>query len=83
MHLRRQYNWFNSANRASLRSGVMLASIATVSKRIPRKVMVVEGPSILDDFIGALMRSHNDNMELRLLVQIGESGGPAVIKLSR
>ena len=61
----------------------MLASIVMVSNCIPRKVMEVDGPSILDDFIGALMRSHNDSIELRLLLQIVESGGPAVRKSSR
>ena len=66
-----------------MHSGVMLASIVIVSKCIPRKVLAVGGPSILDDFTGALMRWHNDNMELRLLLQIGESGGPAVRKSSR
>ena len=62
MHLRCQYNWFNSTNKASLCSGVMLASIDTVSKCIPRNVMEVDGPSILEDFTGALMCSHNDKV---------------------
>ena len=30
--------------------------------------MAVDGPSILDDFTGALMHWHNDNMKLRLLL---------------
>ena len=34
-------------------SSVILASIATLSKCIPRKVMAVDGPSILDDITGA------------------------------
>ena len=37
-----------------------------ISKCIPRKVMEVAGPSILEDFLGVLMHSHSDNMELRL-----------------
>ena len=61
----------------------MLASIVMVSNSIPKKVMEVEGPSILDDFIGALMRSDSDSIQLRLLLQIVESGGPAVRKSSR
>ena len=61
----------------------MLASIATLFKCIPRKVMAVIGPSILEDFTGALMHWLNDNMELRLLLQIGKSGGPVVRKSSR
>ena len=44
--------------------------------------MEVDRPSILEDFIGALIRSHNDNMELRLWLQMGESGGPVVKKSS-
>ena len=54
-----------------------------VSNCIPRKVMEVDRPSILDDFIGALMHSYNDSIEIRLLLQMGKSGGPAVRKSSR
>ena len=61
----------------------MLASIATVSRYIPRKVMEVDGPSILEGFMGALIRSHNPNMEFRFQLQMGEFGGPAVRKSSR
>ena len=60
----------------------MLASIATVS-RFPKKVMEVDGPSILEGFMGALIRSHSANMEFRFRLQMGEFGGPAVRKLSR
>ena len=61
----------------------MLAYIVMVSNCIPRKVIEVDGPSILDDIIGALMCSHSNSMELRLLLQIVEFGGQAVRKLSR
>ena len=40
-----------------------------VSKCIPRKVMEVAGPSIL---IGVLLRSHSDNIELRLKFHRGD-----------
>ena len=33
---------------------------------MPKKVMEVDSQSILEDFIGSLMCSHSDNMELRL-----------------
>ena len=46
LHLRCQYSRFNSANKASLGSDVMLASIVMVTSNCsPRKVMEVDGPS--------------------------------------
>ena len=61
----------------------MIASTVMVSKCIPRKVIQMDGPSILEDFMGALICLHSANMELRLWLQMGESDNPAVRKLSR
>ena len=45
MHLQCQYIWLSSTTKACFCSGIMLASIVTVSKYIPRKVREVDGPS--------------------------------------
>ena len=55
VHLRRGYRPFSSASRDCFRSTVILASIVTVSKCMPRNVIDVDGPSIFDVLTGALI----------------------------
>jgi len=61
----------------------MLASIVLLFRRIPRKVKDVEGPSTLDDLIGALMLLHNVNIDCKFSEHCDEFAGPAVKKSSR
>ena len=55
MHLHQGYRLCSSWSRESFLSAVMLASIVTVSRCMPRNVSDVDGPSIFDVFTGALM----------------------------
>jgi len=43
----------------------MLASIVTVSKCIPKKVRDVDGPSIFEDLMGALIFSQTVSIDFR------------------
>ena len=61
----------------------MLACIFSVSMIIPKNERQVDGPSILDDFTGALICSQRESMVVRLLEHSLESGEPAVKKSSR
>ena len=55
VHLRRGYRLFGSSSTDCFRSTVMLASIVTVSKCMPRNVIDVDGPSIFDVLTGVLI----------------------------
>ena len=61
----------------------MLASIVMVSSKMPKNVNVVDGPSTLDDFTGALILLQRENIAVRLFMQSFELTGPAVKKSSR
>ena len=76
-------SWCSSWSKDSFCSAVILASMATVSKCIPRNVSKVDGPYIFDDLIGALIFSQMDNIEYRLWEQTVEFVGPAVRKLPK
>ena len=66
-----------------LRSVVMDARIATESSWIPRKVRVVEGPSVFSGLIGTLIAEQAWIMACMLHWHVLVSGGPAVKKSSR
>ena len=61
----------------------MLASIEVVSNKMPKNVNVVDGPSTLDDFTGALILLQRESIAVRLFMQSLELAGPAVKKSSR
>ena len=61
----------------------MLASIVTVFRCIPRKMIDVDGPSKFDDLTGALICSQTDSITLRFCTQTAESARPAVRKSSK
>ena len=50
---------------------------------IPKNARRVDGPSILDDFTGALMCLQRESLVVKLLEHSLESGEPAVKKSSR
>ena len=61
----------------------MLASIVVVSNKIPKNVNVVDGPSTLDDFTGALILLQRESIAVRLFMQSLEFAGLVVKKSSR
>jgi len=61
----------------------MPAVISSVSNTIPRNVILVEGPSIMEDFKGALMVVQRDSIDCRLAAHSVEPGELAVKKSSR
>ena len=61
----------------------MLASIVTVFRCMPRKVIDVDGPSIFDDLTGALICSQTGSIALGFCTQTAESAEPAVRKSSK
>jgi len=64
-------------------SSEMPAIISSVSITIPKNVILVEGPSILEDFTGALMVVQRDCIDYRSSAHSVEPGEPAVKKSSR
>ena len=75
-------DWIDKMRSAFL-STEMPAVISSVSITIPRNMILVEGPSILEDFTGALMVVQRDSIDSRLSAHSVEPGEPAVKKLSR
>ena len=69
--------------RSAFLSSEIPAVISSVSITIPKNVILVEGPSILEDFTGALMVVQRDSIDCRLSVHSVEPGEPAVKKLLR
>ena len=69
--------------RSTFLSKEIPAVISSVSITIPKNVILIEGPSILEDFTGALMIVQRDNIDCRLSVHFVEPGEPAVKKSSR
>ena len=61
----------------------MLAFIVVVSSKLPKNVNVVDGPSTLDDFTGALILLQRESIAVRLFMQSLELAGLAVKKSSR
>lgn len=51
----------------------------TVSSSIPRKINVVDGPSVFSPLIGSPKISHIDMNCCKAKLQIGESGGPKIV----
>ena len=72
-----------AARNSSLCSVVMDARIATKLSWIPRKVRVVEGPSVFSGLIGTLIAEQAWIMGSMLDWHVLVSGGPAVKKSSR
>jgi len=68
--------------RSAFLSSQMPAVISSVSVIIPRNVILVEGPSILEDFTGTLMVVQRGSIDCRLSVYSVECE-PAVKKSSR
>ena len=68
--------------RYCLCSGEIAAVILSVST-IPKKVSWMDGPSVIEVLIGALIFLHSKSMAWRLFEHSSEPGEPAVKKLSR
>ena len=66
-----------------LHSAVMEAVIASESSWMPRKVRVVDGPSVFSCLMGTLMAEQAWSMASMLRWQVSEFGGPAVKKSSK
>ena len=69
--------------RSCWHSGEMPAVILLVSITIPKKVSRVDGPSIFEVLIKALIFSQSKSLAWRLFEHSIEPGEPAVKKLSR
>ena len=69
--------------RCCLRSGEMPEVILSVSITIPKKVSWVDGFSIFEVLIKALVFSHSKSMAWKLFEHSTEPGKPAVKKPSR
>jgi len=54
----------------------MPAVVSSVSITIPKNVILVEGPSILEDLTGALMAVQRDSIHCRLSAHSVEPGEP-------
>ena len=65
------------------RCAVMDACIVEESRRIPRNVSEVDGPSSFSGFVGALMQLQSLFIVSMLRLQVWESGVPAVKKSSK
>ena len=83
VQLRRCQRRSSSESNVSFCSCVMLASIVVVSNIMPKYVNVVDGPSTLDCFTGALILLQRESIAVRLFMQSLEWAGPAVKKSSR
>ena len=66
-----------------MRSGEMPAVIWSVSITIPKKASWVDGPSIFQVLIGALIFLHSKSMAWRLCEHSTDPREPAVKKSSR
>ena len=55
----------------------------SVSRVIPKKVRFCEGPSIFSKARGIPSKEHISLITVRLLVNVGNCGGPMVRKLSK
>ena len=69
--------------RSAFLSSEIPATISSVSITIPKNVILVEGPSILEDFTGALMVVQKDSIDCRLSAHSVEPGEPAIKKSLR
>ena len=65
------------------RSAVMEACMEVVSRRMPRNVREVEGPSSFSTFVGAFMDLQTSFILAMFWEHIGDPAGPAVKKSSR
>ena len=69
--------------KSCLRSDEMPEVILLVSITIPKKVSWVDGPSVFEVLIKALVFSHSKSMAWKLFERSTEPGEPAVKKPSR
>ena len=83
VHVRLPFSSVMAMRISDFRSEVIDASMVVESRRIPKKVREVEGPSSFSGLVGELMRLHTPFVVSILCLHIGESGGPAVKKSSR
>ena len=69
--------------RSAFLSSEMPAVISSVFITIPKNVILVEGPSILEKFTGALMVVKRDSIDCRLSAHSVEPGKSAIKKSLR
>ena len=83
VHVRLRFSSVMAMRISDFCSEVIDASMVVESRRIPKKVREVEGPSSFSGLVGELMRLHTPFIVSILCLHIGESGGPAVKRSSR
>ena len=66
-----------------MHSGEMPTVLLSLTITIPKKVSWVDGPSIVEVLIGALIFLHSESMAWRLFKHSSEPGEPAVMESSR